>query len=513
VRLDSVGQFVEFTLAKPANAVTLRYAIPDTTDGQGRDASLGVEVNGKRIGSLALTSRYAWFYGKYPFTNRPSDDGAHHMFDEARLRLRRTLPAGTKVRIAVGSQDRAASYVVDLADFELVPPRLARPRGSLSVTDFGADASGRRESSAAFARAIAAARRKGRPLWIGPGAYRIDRHLMVDGVTIVGAGPWYSILRGDGIGLYARAAPHGSRAVHLAHFAIVGEVRERDDGAKLAAIGGTLGGSSTIEDLWLQHHKSGVWLDGPSSGVTIRNLRILDNSADGINLRRGVRNARIENVFVRNSGDDGIALWSHRSADANVTVDHNTIVAPILANGIAVYGGRDIRISNNLVADTVTQGGGIHLGNRFDAVPLSGAVRISDNLLVRTGSFDPNWQFGVGALWFYALDRPIAADIRASGNQLLDSSMSAIQFIGKDIRGVRLLRTRIDGASTWLQLQSAGEASVDGVDAIALDDSAIQRCAGDFRLKLSAVPAPLAQISTRLCGRLDPAYVAGRLAR
>lgn len=40
VRLDSVGQFVEFTLAKPANAVTLRYAIPDTTDGQGRDASL-----------------------------------------------------------------------------------------------------------------------------------------------------------------------------------------------------------------------------------------------------------------------------------------------------------------------------------------------------------------------------------------------------------------------------------------------------------------------------------------
>lgn len=509
VRLDRTGQYVEFTLAKPANAVTVRYAIPDSADGAGADATLGVEVDGTRIGSLALTSRYGWFYGRYPFTNRPSDGGAHHMFDEARLRLGRTLPAGTKVRIAVGPQDRAAWYVVDLADFERVPPPRARPAGSLSVTDFGADPSGARDSADAFTRAIAAARRRHRPLWIDPRTYRIDRHLAIDRVTIVGAGPWYSVLRGNGVGLYGRKAT----AVHLAHFAILGEVRERNDRAKLAGIGGTLGGGSTVEDLWLQHHKSGVWLDGPSSRVAIRNLRILDNTADGINLRRGVRSARIENVFVRNSGDDGIALWSHYAADAGVTIDHNTVVAPILANGIAVYGGRDISLSNNLVADTLTEGGGIHLGNRFDAVPLSGLIRVTNNLLVRTGSFDPNWRFGIGALWLYALDRPITSDIRATGNVLLDSTLSAIQFIAKPIRSVQLTRTAVYGASTWLQLQSAGTASVTDLLATDLDERTIQRCHKGFVVRTSGVPRNLTSASTRLCGQLPPDYVARRLSR
>jgi len=301
--------------------------------------------------------------------------------------------------------------------------------------------------------------------------------------------------------------------VHLAHFAILGEVHERDDRAKLAAIGGTLGGGSIVEDLWLQHQKSGVWLDGPSSGVIIRNLRILDNSADGINLRRGIRDARIENVLVRNSGDDGIALWSHFAADAQVDIAHNTVVAPILANGIAIYGGRDIRVSDNLVADTLTQGGGIHIGNRFDAVPLAGTICIIDNLLVRTGSFDPNWKFGVGALWFYALDRPITADIHASGSALMDSTLSAIQFIGKPIRSVQMTRTTISRASTWLQLQSAGKATVSDLDATGLDEPSIQRCHAAFTLRTSAVPVNLTRSSKRLCGQLGPDYLARRLKR
>src|SRR3569833_1794127 len=204
VRLDRTGQFVEFTLAKPANAVTVRYAIPDSADGGGLDASLGVVVGGKRVGSLALTSRYGWFYGHYPFTNRPSDGGAHHMFDEARLMLGRTLPAGTKVRIAVGPQERAAWYVIDLADFELVPPPLRRPPRSLSVADFGADPTGGTESSTAFVRAIATTHRQNKVLWIGPKIYRIKQHKTKNHVTIVGAGPWYSVLRGDGVGLYGR---------------------------------------------------------------------------------------------------------------------------------------------------------------------------------------------------------------------------------------------------------------------------------------------------------------------
>jgi len=433
------------------------------------------------------------------------------MFDEARVRLGRTLPAGSKVRIGVGREDAAPWYVVDLADFELVAPPLARPAGSLNVADFGADPSGRQDSASAFAAAIAAAGKRHAPVWIDPGTYRIDRHLTVDRVTILGAGPWYSVLCGSGVGLYGRKAPHGSTAVHLADFAIVGDVRERNDRAKLAAVGGALGGGSVIQRLWLQHNKSGVWLDGPLSGVTIRDLRILDNTADGINLRRGVRTARIENVFVRNSGDDGIALWSHWSADSGDSVVHNTVVAPILANGIAVYGGRDIRVSVNLVADTLTQGGGIHLGNRFGAVPLSGTIRLDRNLLVSTGSFDPNWRFGVGALWFYALDRPIAAEVEVSDAEIIDSTLEAIQFIGKSIRSVRFTGTSIDGASTWLQLQSGGQATFSGLQARRLDDPAYAGCDASFALTLDRIPSEFTKASTRLCGPLDPQMVERRL--
>ena len=71
-----------------------------------------------------------------------------------------------------------------------------------------------------------------------------------------------------------------------------------------------------------------------------------------------------------------------------------------LANGIAIYGGNNNTVSGNLVVDTgITQGGGIHVGQRFTSTPV-GLTTISNNTMIRDGSLDPNWQFGVGALWF-----------------------------------------------------------------------------------------------------------------
>lgn len=79
VRLDAKGEYVEVTLKKAANAVNVRYSIPDSADGKGLDASLGVYVNGRRSGSLALTSRYSWYYGQYPWTNNPADGGRRQL--------------------------------------------------------------------------------------------------------------------------------------------------------------------------------------------------------------------------------------------------------------------------------------------------------------------------------------------------------------------------------------------------------------------------------------------------
>jgi hypothetical protein len=90
----------------------------------------------------------------------------------------------------------------------------------------------------------------------------------------------------------------------------------------------------------------------------------------------------------------------------------------------------DVRIQDT-TTDTITQGGGIQVGNRFSAVPLSGTTTIGNNTLVRTGTLDPNWKFGVGAIWFYASDgENMTGTINVDHNTILDSPYDAFGFVG-----------------------------------------------------------------------------------
>ena len=67
----------------------------------------------------------------------------------------------------------------------------------------------------------------------------------------------------------------------------------------------------------------------------------------------------VANNFVRNTGDDGLAMWSRDvRPNASNMFDHNTVQTPALANGIAIYGGTDTTVSNNLVADPIREGSG-----------------------------------------------------------------------------------------------------------------------------------------------------------
>lgn len=483
VRLARPGDHVDFTLAEPANAVTVRAAVPDSADGHGEDGFLDLSIDGRPAGRLPVTSRYGWYYGRYPFTNDPADGNPHHFFDETRRMFGRTLPAGSRVRLSVPRNGASAWYVVDLADFELVPPPARPPAGAVSVVAMGADPRGVRSSRAAFERAIAAARARRAPVWIPPGTFRIDGHLIVDHVAIAGAGPWYSIVHGDRLGFYGRPAPHGSENVRLEGFAIVGEVTERVDNDQVNGIGGAMS-DSLLRNLFIHHVKVGMWFDGPMHDIRIEGVRITDTMADGINFHRGVARATVANTFIRNTGDDGLAAWSETLPDHDIVFRNDTVIAPILANGIAIYGGRTMRVTGNLVADTLTEGGGLHVGNRFKAVPVSGTVELGDNVVVRSGSLDPHWHFGVGALWFYALDAPIAANIRADGDRLIDSSYDAVGFIGSRISGVTLDGLAVEGAGgPAISMRSPGEATLSGSRASGLGAPAIRRCDASFRLR------------------------------
>ena len=237
------------------------------------------------------------------------------------------------------------------------------------MTSKGADPTGAADSTSAFNAAISAAGAGG-TVWIPEGTFKIPGHLILNNVTIKGAGMWRSTVIGAAPGFYGNNAPSGSTGVHLADFAIFGDVQERNDGAQVNGIGGALN-NSTVDRLWIEHEKVGAWMDGPMTSLVFSGMRIRNTTADGINFHDGVTNSKVTNSDLRNLGDDGLATWADTNADANDSFDHDTVQYPILANGIAIYGGHDNTVSDNRVIDAgLTQGGGIHVAQRFASTTL-----------------------------------------------------------------------------------------------------------------------------------------------
>ncbi|HEX3786372.1 MAG TPA: choice-of-anchor D domain-containing protein [Pseudonocardiaceae bacterium] len=480
VTLQGSGQSVTFTTPVATNSIDFRYSIPDTSGGSVYTAPLSLYVNGTKQTDFSLTNAYSWYYGSYPFTNTPGSGNPHHFFDETHRLFTTTYPAGTTFKLQVDSEDTASSYTIDFADFEQVGSALTQPAGSVSVTSEGADATGVADATSAFNAAISAAG-SGGTVWIPPGTYNIPGHISVNNVTVAGAGMWYSTVTGTAPGFYGNSAPSPSTNVHLQNFAIFGNVQERDDSAQVNGIGGALS-SSSATNIWIEHMKVGAWMDGPMNGLTFSGMRIRDTTADGINFHGGVTNSTVTNSDIRNTGDDGIATWADSSlgADANDTISNNTVEFQMLANGIAIYGGHDNTVSGNLVQDTgITQGGGIQVGQRFTSTPV-GTTTISNNTLVRDGSLDPNWLFGVGALWFDGSQGSITGPINVSNALIEQSPYEAIQWVEGTVSGVNLSNVTIAGAGTFaLQEQTGGAASITNLTATGVNGPApVYSCEG-----------------------------------
>jgi Pectate lyase superfamily protein/F5/8 type C domain len=475
VTLNGIGQYVEFTLTRAANAADFRYSVPDSPAGTGLTAPISLIVNGDKVKDLNLSSTYSWYYGSYPFTNSPAEGSPHHFYDDVRTTFGSTLPAGAKVRLQVSSTSIVAAFTVDLADFELVAAPIAKPAGALDIaTDYGADPTGVRDSTSRIRAAVKAATAQHKVVWIPTGTFLVTGHIVVDDVTLAGAGPWYSVLSGSRVGVYGRYIGEGgpSQEVTLKDFAVIGEVQERNDNDQVNGIGGAMS-NSTVNNLWIQHVKVGAWMDGPMTNLKFTNNRILDTTAAGLNLHDGVTNSTVDNNFIRNVGDDGLAIWADTNQAVNDTFSHNTVVVPLLANNIAIYGGKDIRITDNVVSDTVTNGGGIHVANRYPNVDaehgtsVSGTFTLARNTLIRAGNSSYNWQFGVGAMWFDGLNGPITdATINVTDTDLLDSSYEAIQFVEGPVSGVHFTNVTIRGTGTFaIQVQSSAAASFENVTA------------------------------------------------
>jgi hypothetical protein len=248
-------------------------------------------------------------------------------------------------------------------------------------------------------------------------------------------------------------------------------------------------------------------VNGPLSNLTITGLRIRNTMADGVNFHRGVSNSTVQQSHIRNTGDDGLAMWAEIDANTGNVFQFNTVQLPNLANNIAIYGGSDNKVIGNIVTDTLWNGGGIHVGNRFKAVGVGGTTIVDDNLLIRTGSYHTDAQLGIGAIWFYAADSAMSGTITLNNNEINDSSYAAILFVGLEISNVTFNGATINRTGTFgVQIQSPGSAALNNVTATGVQAANVYKC-DQFAFTITATPNDSLWSAAQYCGaRPTPAY-------
>ncbi|MFC5212899.1 discoidin domain-containing protein [Streptomyces coerulescens] len=466
VRLTS-GRRVEFTAPRAANALNVAYSVPD-----GQTGSLNVYVNGTKLAkTISVTSKYS-----YVDTGWIPGAKTHHFYDNARLLLGQNIQAGDKVALEAAN----AQVTVDVADFEQVAGAASQPAGSVSVTSKGADPTGQGDSTQAFRDAIASA--QGGVVWIPPGEYKLTSSLSgVQNVTLQGAGSWHSVVR------TSRFIDQSSSSggVHIKDFAVIGEVTERVDSNPDNFVNGSLGPNSSVSGMWLQHLKVGLWLMGNNDNLVVENNRFLDMTADGLNLNGNARGVKVRHNFLRNQGDDALAMWSLYAPDTNSSFENNTITQPNLANGIAIYGGTDITVKDNLISDTNALGSGIAISNQkfLDPFhPLSGTITVDGNTLVRTGAMNPNWNHPMGALRVDSYDSAIEAQVKITNTTITDSPYSAFEFVSGGGRGYAAKNITVDGATVRntgtvvVQAEAQGAATFRNVTATGVGAAGVYNC-------------------------------------
>ncbi|HZZ57169.1 MAG TPA: glycosyl hydrolase family 28-related protein [Opitutaceae bacterium] len=450
VRLDEAGQHLAFTVAAPANALVVRYCLPDAPQGGGTASSLALYVNGRRQRAIPLNSRGAWLYGRYPFSNDPAEGKPRHFFDEARV-PNLGLNAGDRVELRWERKD-TAYCIVDLVDLEEVPPALSAPAGAWSIRDFGGRGDGVTDDTEALRRCVAAVAARGGIAWIPAGSYRLTGDIVLPShVTVQGAGMWRTTFVGDPR-LYGDPARRvrfklKGTGIALSDFAIVGCLDYRNDQEPNDGIVGAGCADCLIRGIWIEHTKVGLWIYN-GTRLRIEGCRIRDTIADGINLCVGTCGTIVDNCTTRGTGDDCFAIWPAAFDQGFVgpqphpghnLIRHCTGQLPFLANGGAIYGGDSNAIEDCAFTD-ITAGCGILVSTTFPTDDpargidnnFSGTTTISRCDLLRCGGCDHDWGWR-GSLQI-CLDRRSLSGLHISGVKVIDSLSDGITVVAPGSR-------------------------------------------------------------------------------
>lgn len=458
VSLNNTGDYISLRLQNDTNALVIRYCIPDSEDGKGLTNSLNLYLGSEKE-TIEVTSKFSWVYGNFPWSNDPEaadKGGPHRFFDDVRIKLDKTYPAGTELKIRKDIENTAEYYLIDCIETEEVDEPFSEPANALNITDFGAVSDDGKDDAKAIADCITEAVKVKKEVYIPAGVFEIGNPVFINGIvlknnniTIRGAGMWHTVLHGNAAAFAIRAGN-----ISFYDFSLLGEVTSRKDSIDPPAFSmeTPVKGMEnvTIQNIWMEHWKVGIWAD-VTNGMNILGCRIRNTFADGINLCAGTSNSIITQNDIRNTGDDGIAMFNRGVLEVNNKVLYNTVSLPWLANNIALYGGKDIVIKGNWLKDTICFGGGINISTNFRPQVFEGIILVEDNKLERCGSRENNINADYGAIWINTVEGfNNQANCIIRNNEILDSTYQGISFFNNGlVENMTIEKNKISGSGTY----------------------------------------------------------------
>ena len=306
---------------------------------------------------------------------------------------------------------------------------------------------------AAIQSCLTAAAAQGKTVWFPAGTYYQSANFTLNGITVRGAGMWYT-------NLISTVA--GSTFAGNIGFVLTGTgatVSDLHIESAVHTTRSTLGGKPftltnpctnwTVQNVWITHTCTGFWMSGGVNGV-IRGCRVRFTYADAININNtnsgpyAATNTLVELNHVRGSGDDGIAILSGTAATAmstNNTIRFNTVAATWWGHNCDIAGGTGHVISDNYLADNAQFGClTINLPGSFPMYPLTNTT-ISRNTIVRGGGNAYGQRRG--AIWVFPGNQTISG-VAFRDNVITGAIFRGIHLVGTSNQQLTFERNSVD---------------------------------------------------------------------
>ncbi len=379
VQLNANGQSVTWTNNTSQNftAINLRSCIPDAPTGGGITSTIDLYVNGVFRQALSVNSLQNYCYEGTNYNGQvdknPADGDPRGFWNDTHAFITNApIAPGDTITLQKDPANAATFYYIDVVDLEDPPAPSVQPPNSLSILSYGAVSNNINfDNTAAINNCFSAAQTEGKSAWIPPGTFyfsAIKGGLQASGITIQGAGPWYSTL-------YRVTPNNNSQGVNNIITTTSSTLRD----VSLDCNGSSRAGNNNngavnfsgndwlVDNVWIQHVTSAFWCAGV--GGTAQNCRVFSVWSDGGNFNNvqsanGIgMNLTYSNNFVRGTGDDAMAINSvnynvngstvtYYTTMSNITYINNTAVDAWGGKGIGIYGGINDVVTNNLFRDT-----------------------------------------------------------------------------------------------------------------------------------------------------------------